>query len=49
MFSDYSGIILVIIKKKIKAKSPNSCKLNKMLINNSWVKRKFQREFKKTL
>lgn len=44
MLSDCSGIRLEINKRKIKGKSPNTWKLNNMLINNPWVKDEISRE-----
>lgn len=44
MFSDHSGIKLEISYRNIIGKSPNTWKLNNILLKNLWAKEEVSRE-----
>ena len=48
VFCDHKGIKLEINNRKIVRKSQTICRRNNTLLKNTWVKKKFKRNFKKS-
>lgn len=47
LVSNHNGNKEEIISRKIIGKSPNTCRLNNTLLNNTWVKEEISREIEK--